>query len=82
MTEQNEHLMELATEIVRLRTENEKLKQELNMSVPYEVVRGLKTDLYNALDEARIVREQFDSLLESHRQLSQTLANVRQALST
>jgi regulator of replication initiation timing len=81
MTQQSEHLMELANEIVRLRTENEKLKRQLDFSVSYEMVRLIKTDLYNALDEARIVKEQNDHLMSQNAHLASTIDSIKTLIS-
>ena len=77
MTAQSEHLMQLANEIVRLRTENEKLKQQLDLKVSYEVVRGLKTHLYNALDDARLAKEQIDFLNKQVESMTAVIDGIR-----
>lgn len=81
MNQQSEHLMELANEIVRLRTENEKLKRQLDFSVGYEMVRLIKTDLYNALDEVRIVKEQNEHLMSQNAHLVSTIDSIKSLIS-
>lgn len=77
MTQQSEHMMELVNEIVRLKTENEKLKAQLDLKVSYEVVRGLKTHLYNALDDARLAKEQNDHLMSQNAHLASVIDSIK-----
>ena len=79
MTNQSEHLMELAEEIVKLRRENETLKRALYNSVSLEVVRGLKNDLYTALAKNDDKQLEIDRLVKQNEALCSRIDRLKDA---
>lgn len=69
MTTHEEHMMELASEIVALRRENTKLKQQMSdQMAPVQMVRDLKSDLFKAYAQLDLANKQIQSLLKEHRE--------------